>query len=167
MPYPSSSGWGWSPSEAPLSTLQPPAPSFLVVLAVAACLRVLLDLSMVLQWPSVRFQGHLLCPSSCQQVVFCAWRILLRVRLRLLPDDSLGALGLPARLLWPSLRTRVCKSSSLSTWSFSFRGQTPISRLFLSWRPCQSLTHSILRSFLVVSLLSPSSHFQDSVDSAD
>ena len=52
--------------------------------------------------------------------------------------DSLGALGLPARLLWPSLRPRVCESSSLSTWSFPFRGPTPISRLFLSWRPCRS-----------------------------
>ena len=35
-------------SEAPLSTLQPPAPPFLAVLAVAACLRVLMDLSIVL-----------------------------------------------------------------------------------------------------------------------
>ena len=60
------------------------------------------------------------------------------VRLRPLPDDSLGALGLPARLLWPSLRLRVCESSGLSAWSFPFRGPTPISRLFLSWRPCQS-----------------------------
>ena len=91
-----------------------------------------------------RFQGYLLCPSSCQQVVFCAWRILLRVRLRPLPDDSLGALGLLACLLWPSLRTRVCESSSLSPWSFPFRGPTPISRLFLSWRPCQS--HSFIPS---------------------
>ena len=31
--------------------------------------------------------------------VFLAWRLLLRVRLRPLPDDSLGALGLPERLL--------------------------------------------------------------------
>ena len=34
-------------SEAPLCALQPPAHSFLVVLAVAACLRELLDLSIV------------------------------------------------------------------------------------------------------------------------
>ena len=60
------------------------------------------------------------------------------MRLRPLPDDSLGALGLPARLLWPSLRQRVCESSTLSAWSFPFRGQTPFSRLFLSWRPCRS-----------------------------
>ena len=139
VPYPSSFRMGLEPlSEAPLSALQPPAPSFLVVLAVAACLRVLLDLSMVLPWPSVRFQGHLLCTSSCQQVVFCAWGILLLVRLRPLPDDSLGALGLPAHLLWPSLRPRVCESSSLSNWFFPFWGPTPISCLFLSWRPRQS-----------------------------
>ena len=80
----------------------------------------------------------MLCTASCQQVVFCAWRILLLVRLRPLPDDSLGGLGLPARLLWPSLRQRVCESSNLSAWSFPFGGPTPISRLFLSWRHCRS-----------------------------
>ena len=48
------------------------------------------------------------------------------------------SLGLPARLLWPSLRPRVCESSVLSAWSFPFRGPTPISRLFLNWRPCRS-----------------------------
>ena len=52
VPYPSSFRMGLEPlSEAPLSALQPPAPSFLVVLAVAACLQVFLDLSMVLPWP--------------------------------------------------------------------------------------------------------------------
>ena len=28
--------------------------------------------------------------------------------------------------------------SSLSAWSFPFRGLSPFSRLFLSWRPCRS-----------------------------
>ena len=60
------------------------------------------------------------------------------MRLRPLPGDSLGALGLLARLLWPSLRPRVCESSTLTAWSFPFGGPTPISRLFLSWRPCRS-----------------------------
>ena len=82
--------------------------------------------------------GPLLCSASCQQVVFWAWRLLLRVRLRPLPDDSLGALGLPERLLWSSLRQRVGESSSLSAWSFPFGGLSPFSRLFLSWRPCRS-----------------------------
>ena len=49
------------------------------------------------------------------------------MRLRPLPDDFLGA-----------LRQRVCESSSLSAWSFSFGGLPPFSRLFLSWRPCRS-----------------------------
>ena len=138
-PYPRSCRMGLGPlSEAPLCDLQLLAPSFLVVLAEAACLRRLLDLSIVLPWPWIGFLGHLLCTSSCQQVVFCAWRILLLVRLRPLPNASLGALGLPARFLWPSLRQRVCESSGLSAWSFPFRGPTPISRLFLSWRPCRS-----------------------------
>ena len=75
------------------------------------------------------------------------------MRLRPLPDDSLGALGLPARLLWPSLRQRVCESSTLSAWSFPFRG----SDTYLAFVPqlealSESLTHSIPRSFLVVPL---------------
>ena len=49
VPYPRSSRLGFEPrSEAPLSDLQPLAPSFRVVLAEAAGLRWLLDLSIVL-----------------------------------------------------------------------------------------------------------------------
>ena len=138
-PYPRFYRLGLEPlSEAPLCALQPPAPSFLVVLVAAACLRKLLVLSIELPSLWMRLPGLLRCTSSCQQVVFCAWRILLLVRPRPLSDDSLGALGLPARLLWPSLQPRVCKSSHLSSWSFPFRGLTPFSCLFLGWRPCQS-----------------------------
>ena len=60
------------------------------------------------------------------------------VRLRPLPDVSLCVLWLPARLLWPSLRLRVCESSSLSLWFLPFRGPTPVSCLFLRLRPCRS-----------------------------
>ena len=60
------------------------------------------------------------------------------VRLRSLPDVSLCTLWLPACLLWPSLRLRVCESSSLSLWFFPFGGPTPISCLFLSLQPCRS-----------------------------
>ena len=60
------------------------------------------------------------------------------MRLRPLPDGSLVALGLPVRLLLPSLRQRFSESSSLSAWSFPFRGLSPFSRLFLCWRPCRS-----------------------------
>ena len=60
------------------------------------------------------------------------------MRLRPLPDSSLSALGLPVRLLLPSLRQRVSESSSLSAWSFPFRGLSLFSRLFLCWRPCRS-----------------------------
>ena len=60
------------------------------------------------------------------------------MRLRPLPDDSHGALGLPAHLLWPSLRQRVCESYTLSAWSFPFGSLPPFSRLFLSWRPRRS-----------------------------
>ena len=58
--------------------------------------------------------------------------------LRPLPEDSLCSLWLPACLLWPSLRPRVCESSILSLWFFPFRGPTPISRLFLSLGPRRS-----------------------------
>ena len=98
--YPSSCRLGLEPrSVAQLGALLPLAPSFRVVLTEATGLGRFLDLSMVLPCPWVRFQVHLLCTASCQQVVFWAWRLLLRVRLRPLPDDSLGALGLPACLL--------------------------------------------------------------------
>ena len=86
----------------------------------------------------MRFHGHLHCTSSCPQVAFCAWQSLLMGGLRPLPEDSLCALWLPASLLWPSLRPRVCESSSLSLWFFPFRGPTPISRLFLSLGPRRS-----------------------------
>ena len=42
------------------------------------------------------------------------------------------------RLLWSSLRLRVGEGSSLSAWSFPFRGLSPLLRLFLSLRPCRS-----------------------------
>ena len=45
------------------------------------------------------FQVPLLCSASCQQVVFWAWSLLLRVRLQPLPEGSLGDLWLPVRLL--------------------------------------------------------------------
>ena len=61
------------------------------------------------------------------------------MRLRPLPVGSPGALGLTVRLLLPSLRQRVSESSSLSAWSFPFRGLSPFfSHLFLCWRPCRS-----------------------------
>ena len=145
-------------SEAPLCALQPLAPSFLVVLAEAACLRRLLDLSIVLPWPSVCFQDHLLCTYSCQQVFFSAWGILLLVRLRPLPDNSLGALGLLACFLWPSLRQRVCVTSGLSAWSDTYLAFVPQLEAL-----SESLTHSIPRSFLVVSLSAYAVGFADAL----
>ena len=100
VPCPAFYRLGFVPrSVAQLCALQSLAPSFRVVLTEAAGLGRFLVLSFVLPWPYVRFQVHLLCSASCQQVVFWAWNLLLRVRLRPLPDDSLGALGLPERLL--------------------------------------------------------------------
>ena len=69
-----------------------------------------------------------------------------------MPDDSLGALGLLARLLWPSLRPRVCESSRLCL-VLPLQG----SDTYLAFVPqlealSESLTHSIPSSFLVVSL---------------
>ena len=77
---------------------------------------------------------HFLLSAGC---LLCL-EFLLLVGLQPLPEDSLGALWLPVRLLWPSLRPQVCESSSLSIWFFPFRGPPPISRLFLSLRPLRS-----------------------------
>ena len=106
----------------------------------------------------VRFQVHLPCSASCQLVVFWAWRLLLRVRLRPLPVSSSGALWLTVRLLLPSLRQRVSESSS------PFRGLS----LFLAFVPLlealsESLTHSIPRSFLVVALSASTVGFADAL----
>ena len=49
--------------------------------------------------PGCRSTFRSTCSASCQQVVFWACSLLLRVKLRPLPDDSLGALWLPVRLL--------------------------------------------------------------------
>ena len=125
-------------SEAPLCTLQLPALPFLVVLVEAAGLRGFWDPSIVLPCTWVCFHAHLLCPCSRPQVVSCAWPNILLDGLRLLPEDSLRALWLPARLLWPSLSPRVWECSSLSPWFFPFRGPSPISRLFLGLEPSRS-----------------------------
>ena len=85
------------------------------------------------------------------------------MRLRPLPGDSLGALGLPARLLWPSLRQRACESSTLSAWSFPFGGLTPIPFVPQLEALSESLTHSIPRSFLVVALSASAMGFADAL----
>ena len=77
-------------------------------------------------------------PPPVRRLSFVLGNISLWGGLRPLPAASLCALWLPARLLWPSLRPRVCESSSLSLGFFPFRGPTPISRLFLSLRPRRS-----------------------------
>ena len=64
----------------------------------------------------------------------------------------------------PSLWLRVNESSSLSAWSFLFRGLS----LFLAFVPLlealsESLTHSIPRSFLVVSLSASAVGFADAL----
>ena len=86
------------------------------------------------------------------------------MRLPPLPVGSPGALGLPVCLLLPSLRLRVSESSSLSAWSFPFRGLS----LFLAFVPLlealsESLTHSIPRSFLVVDLSASAVGFADAL----
>ena len=73
VPYLRSFQMGLEPlSEAPISALQPPAHSFLVVLAEAACLRELLDLSIVLPPPRAQYfvvVGGLAC---CKDDLGCA-----------------------------------------------------------------------------------------------
>ena len=72
-----------------------------------------------------------------------------------------GAAGV---LAVPSLRLRVSESSSLSAWSFPFRGLS----LFLAFvllleALSESLTHSFPRSFLVVALYASAVGFADAL----
>ena len=72
--------------------------------------------------------------------------------------------GAAAALAVPSLRLRVSESSSLSAWSFPFRGLS----LFLAFVPLlealsELLTHSFPRSFLVVALYASAVGFGDAL----
>ena len=72
--------------------------------------------------------------------------------------------GAAGALAVPSLRLRVSESSSLSAWSFPFRGLS----LFLAFVPLlealsESLTHSFPRSFLVVALYASAVGFADAL----
>ena len=85
--------------------------------------------------------------------LFWACSLLLWVRLRPLPDDSLGALWLPVRLLWSSMRLRVCEGFFPLCLVLPLQGSVT----FLALVPrlgalSESLTLSIPRSFLVVAL---------------
>ena len=137
VPCPTSAGWGFVPRSvarlAPCSCWRPLTGwSSLKLLVVGG------SWFSPLCSPGRRSASRSTCSASCQQVVFWPCSLLLRVSFRPLPDISLGALWLPVRLLWSSLRLRVGEGSSLSAWSFPFRGLSPFSRLFLSWRPCRS-----------------------------
>ena len=86
------------------------------------------------------------------------------MRLPPLHVGSPGALGLPVHLLLPSLWLRISESSSLSAWSFSFRGLS----LFLAFVPLlealsESFTHSFPCSFLVVALSTSAVGFADAL----
>ena len=72
--------------------------------------------------------------------------------------------GAAGALAVPSLGLRVSESSSLSAWSFPFRGLS----LFLAFVPLlealsESLTHSFPRSFLMVALYASAVGFADAL----
>ena len=118
--------------------LQPLAPSSRVILTVAASLGRFLVLSLVLRWASVCFQVHLLCSASFSWVFFglgafsfgCGFGLCLTFLLESCgcrcaccdPPCGCESVGVLPSLLGP----------------FPFRGLSPFSRLFLSWRPCRS-----------------------------
>ena len=86
---------------------------------------------------------------------------------RTLPSFLLAGVGASVgclALAVPSLRLRVSESSSLSAWSFPFRGLSA----FLAFVPLletlsESLTHSFPRSFLVVALYASAVRFADAL----
>ena len=151
-------------SVAQLCALQPLVPSFRVYLSEAAGFGGFLVISFVLPWPYVCFQVPL--PGSVPLSADCL--------LGLEPSPSGVASASDCRFSWhpgaagalavPSLRLRVSVSSSLSAWSFPFRGLS----LFLAFVPLledlsESLTHSFPRSFLVVALYASSVGFADAL----
>ena len=125
LSYPNlfSAGWGWS-----LGRLLSFAPCIrLYPLSGCTSLRLwvlggFLVLSFVLPWPWVCLQVHLTGSVPCLQIAF----------LGLEPSPSGVASVSAGRFSWhpgaagalavPSLRLRVSESSSLSAWSFPFRG---------------------------------------------
>ena len=153
VPCPSSFRMEFVPlSKAPLGALQLPALPFLVVLVEAAGLQWFWNHPMILPCPWVRFHAHLHCPCSRSQVVSCAWLYIILYGHRPLPGDSLPALWLPALLLWPSLRPRVCESSNLSLVLPLQGSVTYLAFVSLFGAQSESLTHSIARSFSAESL---------------
>ena len=121
LSYPTlfSAGWGWYLgrllSFAPCSCLCPLSGGTSLRLWV---LGGFLVLSLVLPWPWVCFQVHLTGSVPCQHLAFWAWSLLLRVWL---PPLSWHP-GAASALAVPSMRLRVSESSTLSAWSFLFRG---------------------------------------------
>ena len=167
LPYPTlfSAGWGLVPrSVAQLCALQPLVPFFRVYLSEAVGFG--------------GFLGSLLCaplavgllPGSPNQLCPLSADCLLGLE----PSPSGVASAPDGRFSWhpgaagalavPSLRLRVSESSSLSAWSFPFRGLS----LFLAFVPLlealsESLTHSFPRSFLVVALYASAVGFADAL----
>ena len=151
-------------SVAQLCALQPLVPSFWVYLSEAVGFG--------------GFLGSLLCaplavgllPGSPNRLCPLSAVCLLG----LVPSPSGVASASNSRFSWhpgaacalavPSLRLRVSESSSLSAWSFPFRGLS----LFLAFFPLlealsETLTHSFPRSFLVVALYASAMGFADAL----
>ena len=160
-----SAGWGWCLgrllSFAPCSRLCP--------LSECTSLRL---------WVLGGFLGSLLCaplavgllPGSPNRLCTLSADCLLGLE----PSPSGVASTSDCRFSWhpgaagalavPSLRLRVSESSSLSAWSFPFRGLL----LFLAFVPLlealsELLTHSFPRSFLVVALYASAVGFADAL----
>ena len=164
VPYPLFCRLGLVPrSVAQLCALQPLLPSFRVCLSEAAGFGGFLVLHCApLTVGPLPGSPTLLCPLSADCL------------LGLEPSPSGEASASSCRFSWhpgaagalavPSLRLRVSESSSLSAWSFPFRGLL----LFLAFVPLlealsESLTHSIPRSFLVVALSASAVGFADAL----
>ena len=165
VPYPLFCRLGLVPrSVAQLCALQPLVPSFRVYLSEAVGFG--------------GFLGSLLCaplavsllPGSPNRLCPLSADCLLGLE----PSPSGVASASDVRFSWhpgaagalavPSLRLRVSESSSLSAWSFPFRGLS----LFLAFVPLlealsESLTHSFPRSFLVVALYASAVGFADTL----
>ena len=127
-------------SEAPLSALQPPAPSFLVVLAEAACLRKLLDLSIVLPWLWIRFSVHLAALPHVRRLSFVLGNIPFWFGFGRCLIFLFAPYGCRRAYCGPHCGCEASRVLVSHFGSSPSGGPTPVSCLFLSLRPCRSLS---------------------------
>ena len=139
VPYPRSFRMGLEPlSEAPLSALQLPAHSFLVVLAEAASLREFLVSPLF--FPDRGYASKATCTAlpPVRRLSFVLGNISFWLGFGLCLRILFAPCGCQRAYCGPHCGRESARVLASLNSFFPFRGPTPISRLFLGWRPCRS-----------------------------